>query len=207
MNLYEYLKRVYGTNEPFLTSEIQYKAYSKPWLYKELNKLCEEGKIIRYERGIYYIPTQTIMGPSILDPRKVIKKKYINDGENIIGYFSGITFLNQLSLTTQMSNVIEIYTKNEPSNVRDVYVGKQRVLLRKARTRIDNTNVAVLSFLELMNTISSKFIDDEKKSIIEKYMSDNDITRNDITTYAPLFPDKVFRTLVESGLIYSVAQG
>ncbi|MEE1239189.1 MAG: hypothetical protein UHO61_04630 [Acutalibacteraceae bacterium] len=206
MNLYEYLLSTFGTDEPFYTTEINYGEYSKPWLYKELNKLCEEEKIIRYERGLYYIPTQTIFGPSILDPNKVITKKYINDGKDTVGFYSGVTFLNQLHLTTQCPNVIEIYTNNEPSNVRDAVVGKQRVILRRARTTVNGDNAAVLSFLEMMNTISSKFVDEDKKPLIEKYISDNRITRKDILQYAPLFPDKAIRTLVESELIYSVAQ-
>ena len=206
MNLYEYLLSTFGTDEPFYTTEINYGEYSKPWLYKELKKLCEEEKIIRYERGLYYIPTQTIFGPSILDPNKVITKKYINDGKDTVGFYSGVTFLNQLHLTTQCSNVIEIYTNNEPSNVRDTTVGKQRVILRRARTAVNGANAAVLSFLEMMNTISSKFVDEDKKPLIEKYISDNRITRKDILQYAPLFPDKAIRTLVESELIYSVAE-
>ena len=206
MNLYEYLLSTFGTDEPFYTTEINYGEYSKPWLYKELNKLCEEEKIIRYERGLYYIPTQTIFGPSILDPNKVITKKYINDGKDTVGFYSGVTFLNQLHLTTQCPNVIEIYTNNEPSNVRDAVVGKQRVILRRARTTVNGDNAAVLSFLEMMNTISSKFVDEDKKPLIEKYISDNRITRKDILQDAPLFPDKAIRTLVESELIYSVAQ-
>ena len=122
------------------------------------------------------------------------------------GYYSGITFLNQLRLTTQMPNVIEIYTNNEPSNVRDITVGKQKVILRRARTEVNDSNVAVLCFLEVMNSISAKFIDSEKKKILEEYIADNTITRKDITEYAPLFPDKAIRTLVESELIYSVTQ-
>lgn len=205
MNLYDYLCNEFGTNEPFFTIEINYKNYSKPWLYKELNKLCDEKKIIRYERGLYYIPTQTIFGTSILDPNKVIIKKYIFDGFETIGYYSGITFLNQLGLTTQVPNVIEIFTNNEPSNIRETMIGRQRVLLRRARTIVNQSNVAVLSFLEMMNSMTSSFIDNEKKLIINRYIADNGITRKDITKYAPLFPDRAIRTLVESELIYSVA--
>lgn len=206
MTLFDYLLSKFGANEPFFTTEIRYENYSKPWLYKELNKLCDEGKIIRYERGLYYIPTQTVFGPSILDPGKVIAKKYIFDGSEVIGYYSGMTFLSQLRLTTQMPNVVEIYTNNEPSNIRDTYVGKQKVLLRKARTTINRSNAAVLSFLEMMNSIPPKFVDDEKKAIIEEFISNNRITRKNISEYAPLFPDRAIRTLVESELIYSVAQ-
>lgn len=206
MNLYQCLLDSFGTNEPFMTGEIQYGDYSKPWLYKELNRLCEEGKLIRYERGIYYIPTQTVFGPSLLDPNKVISKKYIRQGTDVFGYYSGLTFLSQLRLTTQMPNVIEIYTNNEQSNARDVLVGSQKVLVRRARTPVNRNNAAVLSFLELMNTVPAGFITGEKKEIIERYIADNGITRSAVTEYAPLFPDKALRTLVESEVIYSVAQ-
>lgn len=206
MNLYQSLLNTFGTDEPIMSNEITFKDYSKPWIYKELNKLCEEGKLIRYERGIYYIPTKTVFGPSILDPYKVIVKKYIFNGTDTIGYLSGVALLNRLKLTTQMSNVIEVYTNNEPSNTRDITVGKQRVILRKSRTSINSSNAAVLSFLELMNAVPSEFLDDEKKPIVEQFIDDNGITRSDITKYAPLFPDRALRTLVESEVIYSVAQ-
>lgn len=54
--LYEYLVTAFGFNEPIFTSDIQFEDYSKIWIAKELSKLCEEKQLIRYERGIYYIP-------------------------------------------------------------------------------------------------------------------------------------------------------
>ena len=206
MTLYEYLLQQYGTNEPIISADIVFKNYSRPWVMKQLKSLCEDGKLIRFEKGIYYIPTDTIFGKSILNPRKVIEKKYINDGENTIGYYSGITFQNQLKLTTQMPNVIEIYTNNETTNVRDVMVGKQKVILRKARTTINSTNVAVLSLLEMMNDIIPRSLDSEKKSRIAEYINNNGITKQEIISYASVFPDKVMRNLIESEAIFSVAR-
>lgn len=206
MTLYEYLLQQYGTNEPIISADIVFKNYSRPWVMKQLKSLCEGGKLIRFEKGIYYIPTDTVFGKSILNPRKVIERKYINDGENTIGYYSGITFQNQLKLTTQMPNVIEIYTNNETTNVRDIMVGKQKVILRKARTTINSTNVAVLSFLEMMNDIIPRSLDSEKKSRIAEYINNNGITKQEIISYASVFPDKVMRNLIESEAIFSVAQ-
>ena len=205
MQFYDYLLEKFGTNEPIMSNEIVFEEYSKPWIYKQLNVLVNEGKLLRFEKGVYYIPTDTVFGKSLLNPRKVIEKKYISDGNEIVGYYSGVTFQNQLRLTTQMSNVIEIYTNNEPSRVRDVFVGNQRVLLRRARTKITDSNVAVLSFLELMNDTSPAFIDEERKQLIRNYIETNGITRKKITEYAPAFPDKVMRNLIESEVIYSVA--
>ena len=205
MTLFGFLLQQYGTNEPILSAEITFQSYSRPWIYKQLNQLCEEGKLIRYEKGIYYIPTQTPFGKSLLNPRKVIERKYISQGGDTVGYYSGVTFQNQLRLTTQMPNVIEIYTNNEATRVRDIYVGKQKVLLRKARTKITAANADVLSLLELMNDLKPDTLDEEKKAIIIGFIADRNITRKDITTYAPVFPDKAMRTLIESEVIYSVA--
>ncbi len=206
MTLYDSLLQTYGTNEPIFSSDISFEAYSRPWISKQLAQLCKNGKLIRYEKGVYYIPTDTVFGKSVLNPRKVIERKYISRNDNIIGYYSGLTLQNQLRMTTQMSNVIEIYTNNEPTRVRDVLVGKQKVQLRRARTMITSDNAAVLSFLELMNTLDSALLDDEKKSILISYIADRGIKRKDITTYAPFFPDNAMRTLIESEVIYSVTQ-
>ena len=47
MTLFETLLRQYGTNEPILSSEISFQDYSRPWIYKQLKRLCEEGKLVR----------------------------------------------------------------------------------------------------------------------------------------------------------------
>lgn len=203
---YTYLLETFGTNEPILSNQIEYLDYSAPWIYKQLNALVNDGKLIRFQKGVYYIPTETVFGKSLLNPRKVIEKKYISDGNDTIGYYSGITFQNQLRLTTQMSNVVEIYTNNETAKVRDVVVGNQKVLLRRARTKITGENVAVLSFLELMNDTTPAFLDEERKKLIREYIKANGITRKKITEYAPAFPDKVMRNLIESEVVYCVTQ-
>lgn len=206
MTLLESLLQKYGTNEPIFTSDISFQGHSRPWIAKQLTKLCEEGKLVRYEKGVYYIPTQTPFGKSLLNPRKVIERKYLVRGGEAVGYYSGITLQNQLRLTTQMPNIIELYTNNETTRVREVLVGKQKVLLRKARIKITASNVAVLSFLELMNDLDSRVLDTEKKGMLQKFIRERNITRADITTYASVFPDKAMRTLVESEVIYHVTR-
>lgn len=206
MTLLKFLLQEHGTNEPIFTSDVSFQGYSRPWIAKQLTKLCEEGELVRYEKGVYYIPTQTPFGKSLLNPRKVIERKYlVQDGETV-GYYSGITLQNQLRLTTQMPNIIELYTNNETMRVREVLVGKQKVLLRKARTKVTASNVDVLSFLELMNDLDSRVLDTEKKRTIQKFIRERNITRADITTYAPVFPDKAMRTLIESEVIYHVTR-
>ncbi len=205
MTLYDALLEKYGYNEPILTGEIQFKNYSRPWIYKELNRLCEAGEIKRFEKGIYYIPKKSPLGASLLNPGKVMEKKYIKENENIYGYYAGYYLLNLMGLSTQVPNVIEIYSNNESSKVRDIWVGSQKIRVRKPRVNITRENAAVLTFLELMNTVDVCSLDDEKRIIIEKYIADHNISRKDITKYSPSYPDKVMRAMIESEVIYSVA--
>lgn len=206
MGLYEVLLDKYGYNEPILTNEIQFNNYSKPWIYKELNKLCDNNQIKRFEKGIYYIPEQTPFGESVLNPSKVVEKKYIKSAYETFGYYSGYYLLNLLGLSNQAPNVIEVYSNNESSKMRDIKVGAQNVRVRKSRVNITKDNVAVLTFLELMNVIDVSNLDVEKKKIIIDFIARFHVSRQDITRYSPAYPDKAMRAMIESEIIYNVAQ-
>lgn len=75
-----------------------------------------------------------------------------------------MNYQNQLRLTTQVSNVIEFCTNKDTTCVRNVYIGKQKVSLRRARTKITAANVDVLSFLELMDVVA---LNDSMKELVE----------------------------------------
>ena len=189
--LYDYLLETFGKNEPIFLSDIRYKDYSDIWLKKELAKLCDSGQIIRYERGIYYIPIKTPFGNSILNPNRIIERKYLSEKGKRIGFYTGITALQQAGLSTQMPNIPEIQTNNENSKLR--------------RVKIDNDNIFVLQFLEMMNSISSGYFDDERRVVIKNWIRKCNISQELVTKYAPFFPDKALRNLIESGVIYYVA--
>ena len=206
MTLYETLLEQYGYNEPILTNEIQFNNYSKPWIYKELNRLCDNNQVIRFEKGIYYIPKQTPFGASVLNPGKVIEKKYIKSRNETFGYYSGYYLLNLLGISNQVPNVIEVYSNNESSKMRDVKVGVQNVRVRRSRVNITKENAAVLTFLELMNIIDVNSLDAEKKRIIIEFIAESNVSRQDITRYSPAYPDRAMRAMIESEIIYSFAQ-
>ena len=61
-----------------------------------------------------------------------------------------------------------------------------------------------MCFLELMNQVPASYFNEERREIIRNYIQENNLTRKDITRYAPVFPDKAMRTLIESEVIYLV---
>ncbi len=202
MNLFEKLVKNYGYGTPFYLEEVSFNDYSLSWIKKELKVLVNDKKIIRYERGLYYIPEKTIFGLSSLNPQKIIMKKYLS---NYSGYFSGLYFANKIGLSSQMPNIMEIYTNNEKSRVRKISINNQTIILRKARVNITKDNFNALSFLELMNSFPLDYFNYERKVKIKAFIKDNGIKKSQITTYAKYFPDLVMRNLIESEIIYDIA--
>ncbi len=206
MTLYESLLNCFGYNEPFKTSDIKFEDYSKEKICMEMTKLCKEEKVVRFETGIYYIPKTNKFGTVIFNQSKIVEKKYIKDGEQIFGYYSGAELEYRLRLTKVKPNTIVIYTNGETTRMRRVMVGSQRIILRKPRTKIDKFNASILCFLELMNGIEIETLDEYKRKLIIDYITENRITQKQITKYIPYFPDKTCRNLIESEVIYRVPQ-
>ena len=206
MTLYETLLNCFGYNEPFKTSEINFEDYSKEKICIEMTKLCKKGKVVRFETGIYYIPKTNKFGTVIFNQSKIVDKKYIKDGEQVFGYYSGTELEYRLGLTKVKPNTIVIYTNGETTRMRRVMVGSQRIILRKPRTKIDKFNASILCFLELMNGIDVETLDEYKRKLITDYIAENRITQRQITKYIPYFPDKTCRNLIESEVIYRVPQ-
>ena len=206
MNFEEYLKQEYGLNEPIYAEEIQFEDYSRAWIYVQIKKLVDAGILKRFDNGIYYIPKKMFFGDTVLDPYKVVQKKYLSDGNNVYGYVSGLAFENSTGLTTQCPAILEVVTNNESSNVRDIKVGKQRVRARKPRTGITKENVNTLQFLDLMNIIEPKYFDEAAKFMFDRYIKNCGVTKNQVQQYAGLFPPKALKNLIESGVLYELAQ-
>ena len=196
----------FGYNQPIMASEVEYENYDSQAVYRELSRLCAKKSLVRFDTGIYYIPKTTQFGVAYFNPKKVIDKKFIREGENVFGYYSGSYRQYELGISKLKPAVIEIYTNEESRDLHRVKLGNYQIALHKPRTKIDKFNAPVLCFLELMNGIDTETLDEYKRKLIADYITDNRITQRQITKYIPYFPDKTCRNLIESEVIYRVPQ-
>ena len=206
MTFFEKLIKDFGYNQPILVSEVEYDNYDSQAIYRELSRLCAKKFVVRFDTGIYYIPKTTQFGVAYFNPKKVIDKKFIREGENVFGYYSGSYLQYELGISKLKPAVIEIYTNEESRDLHKVKLGNYQISLRKPRTKIDKFNASVLRFLELMNGIDTETLDEYKRKLITDYIAENRITQKQITKYIPYFPDKTCRNLIESEVIYRVPQ-
>lgn len=203
MTLYSYLETNYGYNKPIIVSELKEKDELKNKNLKQLLYTLEKkDKISRYSQGVYYLPTETIFGKSTLNIDEIIYKKYISNGEEIYGFYTGFTFLNSIGLSEQIVAIPNIVTNNTSSKKRFVFYKKRRTaLLNKSKVTINKDNFKILQFLDVFRFISDSYIEEIKKGLI-KYIKREKLSRKDVEDYIKYFPKSTMDKLIRSGLIY-----
>lgn len=200
--LYEYLIERYQPNEPIFVSDIDLPV-SEGNLRQMFKTLCDNGKLTRFDTGVYYLPKKSrLKGGVPLGADVVMKYKYIMRNGQIDGYYSGYTFANQLGITTQVPYMTEIVSNKASAVVREVNLKGRRILLRKARSEINADNYRVLQFLDLLKDIEiyAEIEKDEVGERLRSYVLAEGITKVDLDQYIGQYPDRVYRNLYEMGL-------
>lgn len=208
MNIYEDLKKSFNPDEPIFIDDIEkmYPDKSRPWIDKAIKLMVDKNQISRFSTGIYYIPRQTILGPSFLNPQKVIAKKYLKDEDQTVGFFGGLSLLNMFGLTTQVPNTITVITNNESTRGRRIKLGKQDIYLSRPTVEISDSNYILLQFLEMIKLINFDQLDEIELNNIKKYISENGITLKDVSKYCTSYPDSVSKKILGGPLLESLTQ-
>jgi hypothetical protein len=198
------LKEKYGYNEPIYVNDIAFENYSRIWIFKELQKMIGSGEIKRFDSGVYYFPTKLFFGDSLLDPAKVVRKRFLDNGDDVYGYLAGVTLMNMAGINTQVPNLVELVTNNESTRVRDIQVGPQKIRARRARTPITKENFKPLQLLDLMNSIIPRNLDETEQFMLKKFARTLRVSKDQILQYAGYFPSKATRNIYESGVFYEL---
>jgi hypothetical protein len=138
----------------------------KEAVIKALNRMVVSGKIAKLAKGKYYKPESTPFGNLEPNQFQVVKDLLEEDGK-VIGYLTGYSVFNQLGLTTQVSNTIQI-GRNEirPALKRDRYTIK----FIKQKNTITKENIPLLQFLDAIRSIK-KIPDNSLSSICVRLLS------------------------------------
>jgi hypothetical protein len=200
----EMLAEKYGYNTPILLSQVEFEGITNNNLRQIFTRLKDKGLIEQYARGIYFIPKNNkLLSKNYLDTDMVIDNKYIQSIDGVNGYYTGLTFANQLGLTTQMPHCKEIVTNEESSNRREVKIGKTTVYLYKPRNHVTDYNWEVLQLLDFLARINNIGVDLDKENLskIKKYISEENLERDILNKYINSYPGRVGKLLISEGLI------
>lgn len=121
----------------------------KEAVIKALNRMVASGKISKLSKGKYYKPENTPFGN--LEPNQAqVVKDLLEENGKITGYLTGYSIYNQLGLTTQVSNTIQI-GKNQvrPNFKRERYT----ISYIRQKNTITKENIPLLQVLDAIRYI------------------------------------------------------
>lgn len=124
-------------------------------------RIARGRKIVRFARGQFYKPRQTIFGTA--RPKDVdILKSYMVSGKKQVGYITGLALYNKWGLTTQIPSVVEIATtgKRKTPNI----VGLKIKVIKPLHGKVTKKNIYCLQLLDVIKNI--KRIPDSEPSLI-----------------------------------------
>lgn len=192
--LYEFIKDHYEEVEPIFFSDLLHDDITESTLNQQLKELCEEGLLQQYDEEVYFIPKKSKLNLTVgPNADMVARYRFISKGNNVDGFYSGNTFANQIGISTQVPQVIEIVSNNVSDNG-EVLIGNRRFDIRKPVVPITKENVRVLQMLELLVKLDA-YLDcshEEAREKFREYISVYEITRNDVDLYIAKYPLSTF---------------
>lgn len=197
--LLEFLKSKFGPGKPIFTEDAEPLGLSAGNLRQQFKKLVDAGELSRFEPGVYFLPDPNHEYYPI-SSNMVAEYKYITDGDEIYGYYSGYTFANQLGLCLQVPYKEEIVTNNTTAIAREVKVGKIPFYIRRAKIAVTKENRNVLQLLDLLKDVeeyTDYCCEEEAPDIIRKHILRNKILRADVDKYIENFPLKTYKYIYD----------
>ena len=138
---------------------------------------------------------------------KIIDCKYLRDRQACCGYLTGVAFANQIGMTTQVPMTYEVVTNKAKTEYKKTKLGRTNIILRKPRTAVNAANAKALQLLDFLKEIDllAEVTGAELSQKIRAYMRRSGVLFEDLQPYLPLYPDKIFRNMYETGLLYGIS--
>lgn len=204
----ERLREKFNIDEPIFTSEILelFDGFTRAYVFRLINKAKSAGEIEQFDNGVYYIPQRTVLGLSTITADDVINKKYLRNGNEVYGVYSGLKLQNIFSVTTQMPNTVEIVTNNETMRKRQVEIDGRKFILRKSRCPISRVNADAYTVLQLFNDMGTQIqLDNSAKDRVVSFIKKNNVSASELMNLATVFPAQTTKNLIVNGVLNEIA--
>ncbi|MDR2467290.1 MAG: DUF6088 family protein [Prevotellaceae bacterium] len=133
----------------FTCNDFYAEAEKKDTVRKTLNRLADSGKIRKLSKGKYYKPRETEFG-SLKPPVRQIVKDLLEKNGKLTGYLTGYSIYNDLYLSTQISNTLQIGANKYK---RAIKRGRYRITFVLQPNAINKNNVELLQILDCLRFI------------------------------------------------------
>ena len=198
--LFDYIIQNYKEGEPIFFADLLIEGTSKAAASQQLKTLCKNGKLMKYGAGVYYMPKKSSLKSAVGPTADMVARyRFISKGNHVDGFYAGNTFANQLGISDQVPQVVEIVSNNTNSSPREITIGNRRFFVKKPVAVINAENVYTLQMLDLLKNLDV-YLDDTYESARAKfseYIRLHEIKRTDIDQYIRSYPAAIFKYYYE----------
>ncbi len=135
----------------FTYTDFDIEVERKDTIVKTLNNLVAKGKIAKLSKGKFYKPQVTEFGALLPSSYQIVKDFIEKDGK-LIGYLTGYSVYNELLLTTQIANIIQIGTNQYR---RPLKRGNYKISFVLQANKITKANYQLLQILDAVRFVRS----------------------------------------------------
>lgn len=167
---------------------------AKPVTNVTLKRLADKGQIERFQKGVYYRAKQTVFGMARPSAESLEVQLLIRRGDDIIGYETGVSLMNQIGLTTFVPKKRVIAT-----NAYRKIMNSKYIVARKPVITVNANNFRYLQLLDLINDLPEAPVDAvNPKAVLHAFAKKNALDTVEALTYAKQhYPQKTLLNLVD----------
>jgi len=162
----------------------------KDTIVKTLNNLVAKGKIAKLSKGKFYKPQVTEFGALLPSSYQIVKDFIEKDGK-LIGYLTGYSVYNDLLLTTQIANIIQIGTNQYRRPLKRGNYKISFVLQPNKITKASYKLLQLLDAVRFVRSIPATTTDEACKRLIQIFKELTAEEQTKITNLALNYTDYV----------------
>ncbi|MCM1335708.1 MAG: DUF6088 family protein [Bacteroides sp.] len=161
----------------------------------QLKRMYDAGKIGRIEKGVYYVPKQTIFGQTKPDYNSYAVNILTKSKDDVIGYECGASFFNRIGLSTLVPQKIEVAT----NHYRKKLPKSCHITIRKPRDVVTGENFQYLQILDAIHDLNKFHIDSENPNgVLKAVVAKNKLNEKKLMELAKnRYPRRVLIDVVE----------
>ncbi len=154
------------------------------------------SNFIRYQKGIYYKTVKTPFGYAGIKYADLLRRFYLEDGKDVVGYETGPSYMNKIGLTTQMPTCTYLASKRDRATFS---IEDKNLFLLKPVVDITRENFRYLQFLDILDNKMNVKIENEKyKEVLRKYIDNYELSFEKLLHYATYYSNnKIYKKLAE----------
>jgi hypothetical protein len=177
-------------------------ARSPDAVIKAMNRLVQEKRLARLSKGKFYVPKKGLLGSVKPSDSELLRSVLYKNGR-LRGYITGPSLFNKLGLTTQLPTTITLAVNGARQQKE---FGTIKIKTVQTRTPIDDGNVELLQYLDVLKdikSISDADINQVLKIMRAKIMDLGNVERDRLASIALDYYSPQTRALL--GMLLSVS--